>query len=138
MSIDLGEKRIGVALSDRYRLSVKPLTIFRRKSRKEDFARFQQVIDERNVTLVVFGLPTYLDGSDSEQTKWVRNYSADFATKTTIPIVYQNEAHTTQRARERSANHRQPVDAIAAAIILEDYLRAISGQPSAISQSANS
>ena len=129
LAIDLGEKRIGVALSDAMRIVSKPLHVFKRTSRKADFAHYQQLIDQHDVMLVVMGLPTYLDGSDSDQTKWVRHYSAELADNISVPLVFQNEAHSTQKARQRmnelgynQKKQDQQRDAVAAALFLQEYL----------------
>ncbi len=129
LAIDLGGKRIGLAISDALRIVSKPLHVFKRTSRKADFAYYQQMIDQHEVALVVMGLPTYLYGSDSEQTKWVRHYSAELAQNISVPLVFQNEAYSTKNARKRmhelGYNQRkqdQKRDAVAAALFLQDYL----------------
>lgn len=129
LAIDLGEKRIGIALSDAMRVVSRPLHVFKRTSRKADFAHYQQLIDQHGVTLVVMGLPTYLDGSDSEQTKWVRHYSAELAQNISVPLVFQNEAHSTKNARKRMSelgyNQKKQAklrDAVAATLFLQEYL----------------
>lgn len=128
MAIDLGEKRIGIAFSDPYRMVAKAHGVIKRKSRKEDFARYNHLISEKKATLLVMGLPTYLDGSDSDQTRWVRHYTADLATHISIPIVFQDEAHTSQEAEETLRLRKQwrkksnELDAIAAAHILHKYM----------------
>ncbi len=129
LAIDLGEKRIGLAISDSLRIVAKPLTVFSRTSRRADFAQYQAAIAENEITLVVMGLPTYLNGTDSDQTRWVRDYSADLAANIAVPLVFQDETHSTDAARERmialgyNRKKRQAQrDAVAAAIILQDYL----------------
>ena len=103
--------------------------MFKRQSRKADFAHYQQIITAQQVTLVVVGLPTYLDGSDSDFTRWVRHYSAELQTNLTIPLVLHDENFSTERARQNmvqrgmSCKKRQANrDAVAAAFILQDYL----------------
>ncbi len=128
MGIDLGEKRIGIAFSDPYRMVAKAHGVIKRKSRKEDFARYNHMIAEKKATLVVMGLPTYLDGSDSDQTRWVRHYAADLATHLSVPLVFQDEALTSQeaeatlRSRKQWRKKRDELDAIAAAHILQKYM----------------
>lgn len=129
LAIDLGEKRIGLAISDALRIVAKPLRVFARTSRRADFEQYKRAIVEHDITLVVMGLPTYLDGTDSSQTRWVRDYSAELAQQISQPVTFQDESHSTDRAREQmillgySRKKRQAQrDAVAAAIILQDYL----------------
>ena len=131
MAIDLGEKRIGIALSDPLRMVAKGHSVIKRKSRREDFARYQQIIREQAITLVVMGLPVPLSGVEGSKAAWVRDYTADLQTHLTIPIVLWDEALTTKRAQaslraqgRKLKKIKQRVDAVAAAFILQDYLEA--------------
>ncbi len=131
MAIDLGEKRIGIALSDPLRMVAKGHSVIKRKSRREDFARYQQIIKEQAITLVVMGLPVPLGGVEGAKAAWVRDYTADLQTHLTIPIVLWDEALTSKRAEEslraqgrKLKKIKQRVDAVAAAFILQDYLEA--------------
>src|SRR5690606_9744806 len=85
LGIDLGEKRIGLAVSDAGRMLARSYGVMSRKSRREDFARYNQIIAERGITLVVMGLPLLADGSDSATTAWVRHYSAELAENIPVP-----------------------------------------------------
>lgn len=129
LALDLGEKRIGVALSDPMRIIAKPLTVVKRTSRKADFAHYAELIAAHEVTAVVVGLPTYLNGKDSDMTRWVRHYSAEFATTINIPVILHDESKSSDDARERmielgyNRRKREALrDAVAAAIFLQDFL----------------
>ena len=129
MAIDLGEKRIGIAISDPLRMVAKGHSVIKRKSRKEDFARYQAIIHEQEITLVVIGLPILMSGIEGEKAAWARSYAADFEKVTTTPIVLWDEALTSKKAeaslRARGKRNKQikaRIDAVAAAFILEDYL----------------
>ena len=131
MALDLGEKRIGVAISDELRLIAKSYAVIKRKSRREDFARYQTIIAEQNITLLVIGLPITLGGTDSQKTTWVRDYADDLRGHITIPITFWDESLTTVEAeaslRERGVRGKKAkerVDAVAAAFILQNYLDA--------------
>ena len=131
MALDLGEKRIGVAISDELRLIAKSYAVIKRKSRREDFARYQTIIAEQNITLLVIGLPITLGGTDSQKTTWVRDYADDLRSHITIPITFWDESLTTVEAeaslRERGVRGKKAkerVDAVAAAFILQNYLDA--------------
>lgn len=132
MAIDLGEKRIGIALSDPTHLLASSHTVLERMSRRDDFARYQAIIDAFDVTLVLMGLPLSLDGSDSAMTRWVRDYSAECAAAISVPLQLWDETYTTKQAhtslKARGVSHhnkrKERVDAVAAAFLLQDYLDA--------------
>ena len=98
MAIDLGEKRIGIALSDPTRMLASAHSVIKRSSRKADFAQYQQIIAANDVTLIVMGLPLTLDGGDSATTRWVRDYAAHLAAEITVPLQLWDETYTTKQA----------------------------------------
>lgn len=131
LSIDLGEKRIGLAISDPTRLIAAAYAVIRRKSRAEDFARYAQLIEEQQITLVVMGLPITMAGHEGDRAAWVRDYTTDMSHHIDVPIVYWDESLTTKQAEaslraqgKRSRKIRERVDAVAAALILQSYLDA--------------
>ncbi|RMD55580.1 MAG: Holliday junction resolvase RuvX [Candidatus Thermofonsia bacterium] len=135
MALDLGDTRIGIALSDATRTIAKAYQVIKRKSRAEDFARYQRIIDEQKVTLLVVGLPVRLDGTDSPQTAWVRDYTAELAANVSVPVALHDEALTTRAAESslremgiRGKKARQRVDAVAAALILQSFLDETAGK----------
>lgn len=131
MALDLGSKRVGVALSDPTRTIARSYGVLKRKSRVEDFARYRQILAEQQVTLLVVGLPTTAEGGDSETAVWIRDYINAFSRQCDIPIQFWDESFTTVRAEEslrqrgkRGKKARRQVDAVAAAFILQSYLDA--------------
>ncbi len=134
VALDLGEKRIGVAVSDAARIVAKGLCVVKRKSRREDFARFGQIIDKQQATLLVMGLPVPLSGVEGQRAAWVRHYTAELQKNISIPIKFWDEAYTTQQAEaslrargKRGKQLKARVDAVAAAFILQSYLDAHAG-----------
>ncbi len=135
MAIDLGEKRIGVAVSDGLRMIASGHSVFERTSRAADFAHIQTLVTAEQITLLVMGLPIGLDGQDSRQTAWVRDYTADLQTHLDIPVVFWDESLTTKQAEaslrargKRGRKVQERVDAVAAAFILQSYLDANYGR----------
>lgn len=131
MALDLGEKRIGVAISDEGRLLARALTVLRRGSRMNDFERIGRIAGEQSVALVVVGLPLLSSGQEGEKAAWVRDYSGDLQRHLALPVELWDEGYTTVQAeaslRERGIHgqrRRQRVDAAAAAFILQSYLDA--------------
>ena len=134
MALDLGEKRIGVAVSDAARIVASGYDVIKRRSRKEDFARYVQIIIDEKITLIVMGLPIPLSGVEGQRAAWVRDYTAEFQQHIDIPIEFWDESFTTQQAEEslrargkRGKKLRERVDAVAAAFILQSYLDAHAG-----------
>jgi putative holliday junction resolvase len=131
MALDLGEKRIGVALSDETRLVARSLAVIARTSRLADFEKIGRIVDEQGVTLIVVGLPLHLDGREGQKAVWARDYATALATHLRIGVELWDEALTTVAAQEnmRQRGHsrkkqREWVDAVAAAFILQNYLDA--------------
>ena len=129
MALDLGEKRIGVAVSDETRLIARSYGVIKRSSRAADYAKYQNIIAQENITLLVVGLPVMLDGKEGSKAKWTRDYAGELAEQIDIPLVFFDEALSTveaeasMRARNiRGKKARAQVDAVAAAFILQNYL----------------
>lgn len=135
MALDLGEKRIGIAISDPTRIIASPHSVLNRKSRADDFAHYARLIEEQQIALLVIGLPITLGGEEGQRAAWVRDYCADLGRQIDIPIAFHDESLTTvaataalhaQGRRGRKAKER--VDAVAAALILQSYLDAQPGE----------
>ena len=134
MALDLGSVRVGVAVSDETQLIAQSYGVIKRQSREEDFARYGRIIAEQKIALLVIGLPTKADGSDSDTAVWIRDYAADLQQHIDVPIEFWDESYSTVKAEEslrlrgkRGKKARQRVDALAAAFILQSYLDAHSG-----------
>jgi putative holliday junction resolvase len=132
LALDLGEKRIGVAVSDALGMIARPLEIFSRTSRKADFAHIGALVAAHQVDAVIVGLPLNMDGSEGRQAAWVRDYSAALAETLAVPVHFWDERLTSEEAegivRARGGSHRGKstvkgtLDAVAAAVILQSYL----------------
>ncbi len=136
VGVDLGERRIGLAVSDASATLARPLkTIERGKSDASAVALLRSTIaelaDEEEVGSVVVGLPKRLDGSPNLQTPRVEKIVAMLTSQLTIPVVVQDERLSSREAEERLAlgekdwrRRKEKLDAAAAAVILQDYLDA--------------
>ena len=144
LGIDLGERRIGVAISDASATLARPLrTLERDRSDAEAAGALLALIDELNtedeVGCLVIGLPTRLDGSASDQTARVHKLAGLLAARTAIPIVMQDERLSSHEAEGRLSTlerdwrkRKAKLDAAAAAVILQDYLDQQKSQGSVI------
>jgi putative Holliday junction resolvase len=136
MALDIGERRIGIALSESGLLAT-PHSVLTRKTKKQDFARLRRLIEELEVERVIVGLPYSLEGSGriGPQARRIKRYADALATIVDIPLEYFDESYSTvdaedylsdlgdQGDRRKVAKSRQlPIDAAAAAVILQNYL----------------
>jgi putative Holliday junction resolvase len=131
LALDIGEKRIGVALSDPLRMMARPMLVIMRTSRREDFASIGRLVAENQVSLVVCGYPLSLDGSEGPQGRRIRRYAERLAETLDVPIELWDESYSTVEAEElmqvsrkkmTPQQRRRWVDAVAAAVILQSYL----------------
>jgi putative Holliday junction resolvase len=131
MALDLGEKRIGVAVSDETALIARSHSVFKRTSRTADFLKIGRIITQENIALLIVGLPVHLSGKEGSKATWARDYGTDLSNRLGIDVTFWDESLSTVAAenslRERGV-HRQKrrsrVDAVAAAFILQSYLDA--------------
>jgi putative Holliday junction resolvase len=137
LGIDIGIKRVGLALSDRTGTLATPWQVIESGgSIDTDVAKLAAIAaelkaEEDSLTTIVVGLPLRLDGTPTDQTGRARELAARLETVTGLPIVLQDERLTSTEAEQRLAlrmpdwrKRKQKLDAAAAAIILQDYLDA--------------
>jgi putative Holliday junction resolvase len=129
MALDVGERRIGVALSDPGKVLARSLSVVRRRSTKDDMEVFRSLVEEHDVEKIVVGHPLSLDGQAGEQARRAEVYAAELERALGVPVVLWDEAFSTDRARQvmieagKSRKERaERLDAVAAAVILQDYL----------------
>ena len=130
IAFDIGDKRIGVAISDPFNEYAMPCeTYFRTKSFTADVEAIARIAKERGVGVIVCGMPVNYDGSESVQTVKTRDFIEALRQKTELPIELEDERFTTMQAREtqmmggvKRENRKKTVDSIAASYILESYL----------------
>jgi len=131
LCLDLGEKRIGVAISDPEGILASPLSII--ESRQDDSAIGQIVVLalELQVERIIVGLPRSLDGTEGPQAQIVRNFVENLKSLVDVPVDVWDERLSTvaanrmmAEARVKKKKKKEKRDAIAAAIILQSYLDA--------------
>jgi len=129
LALDLGEKRIGVALSDGLKMIAQAHEVFARTSRKADFAHVKTLVEAHQVSRVVVGLPISLDGSEGAMAQWARDYGRALGESLGLPVVFWDESFTSEMATKSMAAHgysrkkmKGKLDAVAAALILQSYL----------------
>jgi putative Holliday junction resolvase len=145
LGIDLGERRIGVALGELETRSAAPLiTLSRARSVAEDARVVARLAQERQAAGLVVGLPLSLDGSEGPQAAKTREWAVAVAAATGLPLRFRDERLSSVRAEQRIGGpqrgrsggppsraqrdaHRARIDREAAALILQDELDATAG-----------
>ncbi len=127
LALDLGEKRIGIAAGSDESGLARPLTVIRRRSREEDFARLAALAAREHAEALVVGLPLNMDGSRGPQARWATGYAKALAKRLDLPLYLWDERLTSEEAEALLAGRRPrgaPLDDVAAAVILQDFLNA--------------
>ncbi len=129
LALDLGKRRIGLALSDELGLTAQGLPTLERTKIREDLARLAQLAAERNVTQILIGNPIHMSGQEGRQAGHAREFGARLKAATGLPVEYWDERLTTVQAqrvlRESGVSiekRAKAVDRLAAMILLESYL----------------
>lgn len=129
LGLDVGEKRIGVALSDAQGIVARPAEVLLRRSKREDFETIERLVRKWDIERIVVGLPLTAENEIGPQARNVKRYARELGRAVSIPIDFVDERYSTVDALEvmRTAGHsrkkqRERVDAVAAAILLESYL----------------
>ena len=129
IGVDVGTKRVGLALSDPIGLTATPLDVVDRAAAVEEIIRLAQIHD---VGTIVVGLPTSLDGGEGTSAVDARSLGDELAEATTAEIVYLDERFTSRMAESallesgmKRRERKTTIDKVAAAIILQDYLNSL-------------
>jgi len=132
LAVDVGLARIGVAVCDALWLTVRPLTVIQRRSRRADFVQLADLVHREEATGVICGLPLNMEGSEGPQAQTVRKWAerCAYALRAELgrafPIIFWDERLSTFAAQEvlTARGERVAEDAAAAAVILQRYLDA--------------
>ena len=129
LALDHGTKRIGVAVSDETKTIAQPLEYIPAEPFADFLERLRQLIREKEVDLILIGLPRNMDGSYGPATEKVRTFVAVLGSAITVPIKTWDERLTSAQANRvliqggaRRDKRKQKVDQMAAAILLQSYL----------------
>lgn len=129
MCLDIGDKRIGVAVSDPFNSYSLPVETYSRKNLKTDLQKIASYVKEKSATALVCGLPVNFDGTDSIQTQKARFFIEKLKELLNVQIYTVDERCTTCEAEDtlieqgKSREERKKfVDSLAAASILQGFL----------------
>ena len=129
IAIDLGSKRVGVAVSDELRMTVTPLERIERRSWKDLLRRVAALIDDYDARALVIGLPLSLDGKENNAAQEAKRIAENFRKSLNVPVFLQDERLTTAAAESelrargvRASEVEKRIDSESAAIILRDFI----------------
>jgi putative Holliday junction resolvase len=138
MALDVGDSRIGVALSDPTEMLASPLVIIKRLNEASDIQGIVKLANEHGAGKLLVGLPLSLSGGTGMQAEKVQTFVEKLRASLSISIELVDERFSTVTAREymresggkKKNRHKQHDDAIAAAVILQGYLDETSSRTS--------
>lgn len=129
LGLDVGTKRVGVAGCDGTGLIATGLTTIKRRSWLEDIKQLQEIVEQREVKVLVVGLPYTMEGKIGFQAKQVQKYAKKVSEALQLPIEYVDERLTSHEAKTQlkarkgfSSYDKGLIDCQAAAIILQQWL----------------
>lgn len=129
VAFDIGDKRIGIAVSDPFNTYALPSGTYFRRGVEADIGALKKTVLEKGATAVVCGLPVNFDGTEALQTVKTRKFIEALRAALPVPVICEDERFTTQMAHEtlisegmRREKRKLYVDALAAANILDGYL----------------
>jgi putative holliday junction resolvase len=139
LSVDLGKRRIGLAISDAEGLAAQPLDALQRRTLAEDLKRISAIAKDRKARRILVGLPLHMDGRESPMSEECRRFAAKMADASGLPVDMHDERLTSVEAEEMlrargwslerllKEKKKGTVDRLAAAVLLEDWMSARAG-----------
>ncbi|MGI5921962.1 MAG: Holliday junction resolvase RuvX [Syntrophomonadaceae bacterium] len=129
MGLDVGEKRIGIAISDPLGWTAQGHSVLQRKSKKVDFTKIQEICVAYQVEKIVVGLPRNMNGTEGPKALEVRDFAASLQEFLQLPLDFWDERLTTQSAERvlidadvSRSRRKKVIDKMAAINILQGYL----------------
>lgn len=131
LALDLGKKRIGLALSDPLGITAQGLPTLYRTNIREDLGELAKLVKQYEVKMLLMGNPLHMSGDDSRQAQYTREFAERLAAHTGLELRYWDERLTSRQAdrvlRESGisiAKRAKAIDRLSAQILLESYLEA--------------
>lgn len=129
MGLDVGDKTVGVAISDPLFVTAQPYETIKRRKAKFDIDRIVEIVNDKEVSLIVVGLPKNMNNTIGPQSMKVMSFVDLIKKRIDIDIVYEDERLTTVQSEAvlidmnvRRENRKAHIDKIAASFILQSYL----------------
>jgi len=128
LGIDFGDKRVGLAISDKSNLIASPFKTINYTNANDLVSQLEKIVIENNIEIFVLGLPINMKGEDTTQTKIVRKFKESLSSLD-LPIIYEDERLSSVSAKKslilqniKTGHNKPEIDKTAAAIILQQYL----------------
>ena len=127
LAVDFGERRIGLATSDASATVATPRRTLHRQDDEAALDALERFGREEEIELVVFGIPRSPDGVESAFADRIRSFAGKLARRINLPVRFHEETLTSDEAARRlpRPKSREELDAMAAAVLLEDYLLSV-------------
>ena len=129
VALDVGNKRIGVAVSDPLGIIATPLSVYTRSGMQQDVDAILRIVQEQGAEQILIGMPVSMDGVEREQAQKTQRFVDAVRQKASVPVITSDERLSTVEAERRmremgmSAERRKALrDAASAAIVLQSYL----------------
>lgn len=139
LAIDYGDRRIGLAISDAFHWTARPLLTIDQKQTSDVFAVIREVVLENDVGEIVIGLPLNMDGTHGEAAEKIEKFATELKTCVDCPILFEDERLTSAMAQDimietgkskKAHRNKAKVDQMAAALILQSYMSRKNSPPS--------
>ena len=129
LGLDVGDKYIGVSISDTTCTIASNLVTIRRTSNDKAYEEIECILNDYNIGTVVVGVPINMDGSDTVMSKRIRKFARKLTPKFGVEVIFQDERFTSIEAERtliqsnvRRENRKKYIDQLAASIILQTYI----------------
>jgi len=129
VALDLGDKRVGIAVSDELQITANPLPLIERRSWKDLLSRVAAIIESYDARALVIGLPLSLDGREGDAAGQARKIAENFRRSLSVPVYLQDERLTTFAADLKLRTEgvgpgeiENRIDSESAALILRDFI----------------
>jgi putative Holliday junction resolvase len=129
LALDLGKKRIGLAISDDLGITAQGLETLERRGRREDIEFLRRLAAERGVTQFLIGDPLHMSGDASRQGEYTREFARELERKTGIVVEFRDERWTSREAERAirgagvaNSDRKPTIDKLSAVLLLQGYL----------------
>lgn len=133
LALDLGKRRIGLAISDELGITAQGLETQQRTNLREDLSHLADLVTQKNVGVILMGNPIHMSGREGRQAEYTRDFAERLKDKTGLPVVYWDERLTSVEAgrvlRDSGISiekRARAVDRLSAVILLASYLDSLS------------
>ncbi len=136
LALDLGDARIGLAISDELGITAQPLGFLASASRRADLLAIAKLVEEREATRLVVGYPLLLSGEEGTRAREARETAERLRKTVAVPVELWDERLTTAQAERelvgdgvRRSRRRKVIDSLAAVLILQSWMEAHASAP---------